>query len=328
MDSQKNKLKSIREENKISEHSVKLTETKQLSLDKFQPEIGMEIDGNSYSHKLFKTLELIAKNGSQRKTAEKLNVAHSVLNRRIKNAELKLGFNLVESSKIGSYLSEKAKQLLDEYIKYENKVVDMEKIMVYGGPITLALLEYLKDDFPANIGLYSCSAENSYCLAERNLVDILALDDPLLGFKKDLDFIPIAHDYLVLLTNDENQKTNEIKHIDNLDGLDFVSVNGTAQRLAWQTLKDNDINFNIVETFNSQYAAFKMVKNSRSLYTFLNASFFSGNNILKRETEHVISLIPLNKDKRGVDEFINYVLNEGQGKIAKQGFTPIKPWKR
>jgi DNA-binding transcriptional LysR family regulator len=294
---------------------------------KFKPEIGMEIDSNSYNHKLFQTLQTINKTHSQRKTADKLNVAHSVLNRRIKNAEAKLGFKLVESSKTGSYLTEKAKQLLEKYFEYENRVGDMEKIMIYGGPITLGLLEYLKDDFPADISLYSCSDENSYSLAKKNLVDILALDDPLLGFEKNLEFIPIAHDYLVLLTNDENQKTNEIKHISDLDGLDFVAVNGTAQRLAWQTLKDEGINFNIVETINSQYDAFKMVKNSKSLYTFLNASFFNGNNILKRETEHVISLISLNKDKKGVDEFINYILNEGQGRIAKQGFIPIKPWK-
>jgi molybdenum-dependent DNA-binding transcriptional regulator ModE len=295
---------------------------------KFKPEIGMEIDGNSYGHKLFKTLQTISKTSSQRKTAEKLNVAHSVLNRRIKNAESKLGFKLVESSKAGSYLTEKANQLLEKYMEYENKVSDMDKIMIYGGPITLGLLEYLKDDFLADIGLYSCSDENSYSLAKKNSVDILALDDPLLGFKENLEFIPIAHDYLVLLTNDENQRTNEIKQINDLDGLDFVSVNGTAQRLAWQTLKDKGVNFNIVEIINSQYDAFKMIKNSKSLYTFLNASFFTGNDILKRETEHVISLIPLNKDKKGVNEFINYIINEGQGKIAKQGFIPIKPWKK
>jgi len=105
-----------------------------------------------------------------------------------------------------------------------------------------------------------------------------------------------------------------------------VSVTGTAQRLAWQTLEGNDMNFNIIKTFNSQYDAFKFVKNSKSIYTFLNGSFFKGNDILKRETEHVISLVPLNKDKEGVNEFIDYVLNS-QEKIAKQGFKPIKPWK-
>ncbi|MDR2623315.1 MAG: LysR family transcriptional regulator [Methanobrevibacter sp.] len=291
---------------------------------KFKAEIGMEINGKKYDHRLFKTLETVAKTFSQRKSSNELNVSHSVLNRRIKNAEDKLGFKLVQTTKSGTELTAQANKLLEKYFEYENKVNEVNKIMIYGGPITVGLLEYLSADFPMDIGLYSCSDEDSYGLGKRSLVDILALDDPLLGFKKDLEFIPIAHDHLVLVTNDEKRN---IKYFDDLNGLDFISVNGTAQRLAWQTLKDNDINFNIVKTFNSQYDAFKLVKNSKSTYTFLNGSFFKGSNILKRETEHVISLVPLNADKKGVNEFINYVLSYGQKKIAEQGFKPIKPWK-
>jgi molybdenum-dependent DNA-binding transcriptional regulator ModE len=291
---------------------------------KFEALIGMEIDGKKYGYKLFKTLEIIAKTFSQRKASDELNIAHSVLNRRIKNAEDKLGFQLVKSSNSGTKLTIEGNELLKKYFKYQNRVREVDKTMIYGGPITIGLLEYLSVDFPMDIGLYSCSDENSYSLGKKNLVDILALDDPLLGFKKDLEFIPIAHDYLVLVTNDEKK---DIKFIDDLNGLDFVSVNGTAQRLAWQTLKDRNVEFNIIKTLNSQYDAFKLVKNSESIYTFLNGSFFKGNKILKRETEHVISLVPLNTDKNGVNAFIDYVLTFGQEKIAKQGFKPMKPWK-
>ena len=58
-----------------------------------KPEIGIEIDGISFNYKFFETLESLSKTYSQRKTAKELKVSHSVLNRRIKNAEDKLGEN-------------------------------------------------------------------------------------------------------------------------------------------------------------------------------------------------------------------------------------------
>lgn len=74
---------------------------------------------------------------------------------------------------------------------------------------------------------------------------------------------------------------------------------------------------------NSQFDAFKLVKNSKNLYSFLNASYFKGNEILKFDTRHVISIIKVNDDKPKVDEFINYILNDGQKSIEEQGFTLI-----
>ena len=46
-------------------------------------------------------------------------------------------------------------------------------------------------------------------------------------------------------------------------------------------------------------------------------------NILKFDTRHVISLIKVNEDKPEVDEYIEYILNEGQEAIENQGFTLI-----
>ena len=49
-----------------------------------------------------------------------------------------------------------------------------------------------------------------------------------------------------------------------------------------------------------------------------------GNEILKFDTRHVISIIKVNEDKPEVDEFIEYLLNDGQELIEKQGFTLIQ----
>ena len=66
-----------------------------------------------------------------------------------------------------------------------------------------------------------------------------------------------------------------------------------------------------------------MVRNSKNLYTFLNASYFKGDELLKYDTQHVISVIKVNDDKPEIDEFIRFLLNDGQKSIEKQGFTPM-----
>ena len=100
-------------------------------------------------------------------------------------------------------------------------------------------------------------------------------------------------------------------------------MEGSAQRLAWSSLEHYDIDYSLKYTVNSQFDAFKLVKNSDNLHSFLNASYFNGNDILKFDTRHVISLIKVNEDKPEVDEYIEFLLNDGQKEIEKQGFTLI-----
>ena len=147
------------------------------------------------------------------------------------------------------------------------------------------------------------------------------MDDPLIAFERDLNFIPIAYDYLVLISSPDSK---DIESISDLSGLDFVNVNGSAQRLAWNSLQHYDIEYNIEKSVNSQFDAFKLVRNSENLHTFLNASYFKGNELLKFDTRHVISLVKVNEDKSEVDEFINYLTTDGQRHIENQGFQPME----
>ena len=59
----------------------------------------------------------------------------------------------------------------------------------------------------------------------------------------------------------------------------------------------------------------------------INASYFNGNEILKNETRHVISLVQINDTKDDIYNLIEYLLFDGQIKIGEQGFIPMKPWK-
>ena len=289
-----------------------------------KPEIGIEIDGISFNHKFFETLESLSKTYSQRKTAKELKVSHSVLNRRVKNAEDKLGEKLVVTVGSGSELSPKGYELLDIYNKYKNRLEDKEEIIIAGGHIITGLLQAISYDLPFKTLIYSSDDESAYELAKQDLVDILALDDPLLAFENDLNFTAIAYDHLVLIPP-KNGKN--IEKIGDLEGLKFIGVKGSAQRLAWSTLRQENINFSIEREVKSQFDAFKIVKNSEEYYTFLNASYFNGNEILKNETRHVISLVQINDTKEDIYNLIEYLLFDGQIKIGEQGFIPMKPWK-
>lgn len=288
------------------------------------PEIGIEIDGMSFNHKFFETLDSLSKTYSQRKTAKELKVSHSVLNRRIKNAEDKLGEKLVITVGSGSELSPKGYELLDIYYKYKNRLEDRPEIIIAGGHIITGLLQAISYDLPFKTLIYSSDDESAYELAKQDLIDILALDDPLLAFENDLNFTAIAYDHLVLISPN---KGKTVEKIEDLEGLKFIGVKGSAQRLAWSTLRQENINFTIEREVKSQFDAFKIVKNSDEYYTFLNASYFNGNEILKNETRHVISLVQIDDKKEDIYNLIEYLLFDGQVKIGEQGFIPMKPWK-
>ncbi len=280
--------------------------------------ISLDINGDIYDYKLYASLKSLSQTKSQRKSAKELGISHTVFNRRLLKAEEKLGFKITQKVGNGTLLTKEGSQLLEEFEKYAVQIEKTPKINVAGGHISTGLLESI--DLPFDVNIYSSSDEDAFELAKRGAVDVLTLDDPLIAFERNLNFMPIAYDYLVLVSSPKSKK---IDSISDLEGLDFVSVKGSAQRLAWNSLKHYDIDFNLKDSVNSQFDAFKLVRNSKNLYTFLNASYFKGNELLKYDTRHVISLIKVNDDKEEVDDFIRYLINDAQIEIGKQGFTPM-----
>lgn len=280
--------------------------------------ISLDINGDIYDYKLYQSLNSLARTKSQRKSAKELGISHTVFNRRLLKAEEKLGYPLTQKVGNGSIITTEGRELLDEYRKYIIQIEETKDINIAGGHISSGLLESINHPFNTNI--YSSSDKDAFELARRGAVDILTLDDPLIAYELNINFTPIAYDYLVLISSPQSKK---VKSINDLEGLEFVNVTGSAQRLAWSSLEHYDINYNLKYTVNSQFDAFKLVRNSKNLHSFLNASYFKGNEILKFDTRHVISVIKVNEDKSDVDDFIDYLLNDGQEAIEKQGFTPM-----
>ena len=281
--------------------------------------ISLEINGEVYGYRLYESLDSLSKTKSQRRSAKELNISHTVFNRRILKAEEKLGFKLTKKVGNGTALTQEGLDLLEEFKKYAIQIEKTSTINIVGGHISTGLLESI--DLPFKTNIYSSNDEDAFELAKRGVVDLLTLDDPLIAFERDINFYPIAYDYLVLVSSPNSKK---IETISDLENLDFVSVSGSAQRLAWDSLRHYDIHVNIKESVSSQFDAYKLVRDSKNLHTFLNASYFKGNELLKFDTQHVISLVKVNEDKTEVNDFIKYLTNEeGQKIIETQGFTPM-----
>ncbi|MDI9624327.1 MAG: LysR family transcriptional regulator [Methanothermobacter sp.] len=282
---------------------------------KEKPIIGISIDGVELDYKLLEMLEWVSRTCSQRKAAKKIGITVQVFNRRILKCEDKLGFKLVKSSKSGSELTPEGAKILKKYHEYKNLLEESERILIAAGYISSQLMMALIEAYKLEAALYTCSDDEAFHLSKKCRLDLIALDDPLIAFRNNLDFIPIAYDHLALIPGDKIQKINE------LNNAKFVGVENSSQRLAWRILREKGIKFKITKKVKSPFQAFQIVQENPKLYTFLNASKFPGNDILKNETRHVISIIPFNER---ISDFIDFIFNKGQSIIQKEGFERIK----
>jgi ABC-type amino acid transport substrate-binding protein len=191
--------------------------------------------------------------------------------------------------------------------------------MLCGGYISAGIMEALTMEYGLDILIYQTDDESALYLADMDMIDILTLDDPVKAFMRDLDFIPIAYDYLVLVSPIDET----ISSINELEGKKFVEIPGSSQRLAWNTMDNLNINYKIVKLLKSPSEALKAVKNSEDLYTFLNSSFTNGSDVLKNETKHLITLVLLNQDDDRLKKSLEFILSKGRKLITELGFETI-----
>ena len=217
-----------------------------------QPKLNLVINGHNFSYKLFEPFIVFQKHFFQRNT-KRLGISHAVLNRRIKDAEAKLGFLLVESSGSGSVLTSHGLEVIAQYQQLMKRLSEHKQPVICGGHISTGLMDSLCHNYGLDSVIYSTDDLSALKLAEMGLVDILTLDDPVHVFMRDLDFTPLAYDYLVLVS----PPGTEVNSLKDLEGQNFVEVPHSAQRLAWNTLDHLKIDYNITEIYNSPYTAFK-----------------------------------------------------------------------
>lgn len=279
----------------------------------FNKKLNFEIKGHVFDYKLFETLNSIKNNKSQRRAASSLGISHTVLNRRILSAEEILSKKLVTVSNKGSVLTDYALDILDEYETYENRLLDdEEEITVAGGTVSCEFIRQLARIYQLeNIKFLETDNKTALKLADMGLVDIVSFDDPVQAYIYDLEPIPLARDYLLLLSH----KPQEFNSIHDLNGLNFVEVENSAQRLAWTTLANYDLDFDIVDVVSSFCEAMHIVENHENIYTFINNSMSYTSqytsNILSNETHHIISALNV-KNNSLIDNFLNFATHHAR----------------
>jgi DNA-binding transcriptional LysR family regulator len=291
---------------------------------KFHPSLNLKIKGEIFNYRLFEALAEITSTWSQREAAKKLGISHAVLNRRIRNAEAKLGFKLVETTGAGSGLTPQGMVILEEYQRYLKRLNEREVPIICGGPVAIGLMDQLSRNYGLEAEIHTTDDLNAIKMAEMDLVDILVLDDPVHAFMYELDLIPIARDDLVLVSDGEYFNT-----VDELNCRNFVEVIHSAQRLAWNTLDQLRVDYEIKEVCSSPHNALKSVKNEKNLLTFQNRSFmspftnsFTVSDILARDTSHVVGMVLYNQNDE-IKDFSNFIQGRGQKIIQEWGFKRI-----
>ena len=287
---------------------------------KYHPKVSIIIDGHTFNYKFFEALEHVSKTYSQRKAAQELNISHAVLNRRIKEAEEKLGFKLLAATGAGSELTVDAKKILQKYKKYTNRLESREKLIICGGYASSRLMETLLSEYGLNAAVYKTSDKNAIHLASLDMVDILTLDDPVHAFIQNLDFVPIAYDHLVLVSGAKTHHS-----INELNGKKFVEILDSPQRLAWNTLDDNKIQYKLAEEFKLPYDALRFIQKNPEFYTFISSSLWEGSDIIKNDTRHIISFIICNREDERINDFLNFILTfKGQKLVEDCGFESVR----
>ncbi len=285
----------------------------------YKPKLSLFINEGILNYKFYEALDCVAQTWSQREASKKLDISHAVLNRRIKDAEDKLGFKLVYTTGAGSKLTESGLEILQQYQKLMNRLKKRDIPVLCGGYISAGIMEALTMEYGLDVLIYQTDDESALYFADMDMIDILTLDDPVKAFMRDLDFTPIAYDHLVLVSPSDET----INSISELEGKKFVEIPGSSQRLAWNTLDNLNIDYEIVKLLKSPYEALKAVKNSEDLYTFLNSSFTNGSDVLKNETKHLITLILLNQDDERLKRSLEFILSKGRKLITELGFERI-----
>lgn len=283
---------------------------------KFKPKLSLIIKEETLSFKFFESLDVVSQTRSQREAAKILGISHAVLNRRIKDTEKKLDIELVISTGAGSQLTEDGLELLKQYHYLMRRLTTHEKPVICGGYISAGLLEVLASEYGLDALVYQTEDESALYLYDMGMVDILTLDDPVKAFMRDLDFIPLARDHLVLVSPSDE----DIEDLSELEGKKFLEITGSAQRLAWNTMDNERIDYKISKVLKSPYQALKIVKNSQDLYTFLNNSFTNGSDVLKEDTSHILTMVLYNPEDEKFKGFVDYINGRGRKLIKELGF--------
>ncbi len=268
--------------------------------------VNIKCNNKLLTEKQLNILKLISKTKSQNKTAEILKIPPSSVNIQIKRLEKKIGVKLTYSSTSGTILTEDAKNIIGYYDSMTKRILN--KSFITCGYICGELGKILFED------ILISSFNNILELYNMNLTNIIGIDDPYWSFRLG-EPIPVVYDHIVVAYKKERNLKN------------LVGIRYSPQRIVWNILKNDGVNFKITKTVKNPFYAIDLIEEGYTL--FLNESlvrYLKKNYVVEKpyfyeKTRHTLNFIVSNEED---EQYIENMIRKKRREINNRGFEIVE----
>lgn len=203
-------------------------------LENLVPEIVLVSDRGTITLRQLEVLRAIYAKRSQNRAAESLGITAAVLNKQLKELERKAKAKLVKSSARGSELTPEGMQVIRVLDTLTSRMSRTGDLVVGCTRITQDTVERISESLFGKgyeIRIIVADDETNFSLASGGLLDIIFVDDPIYAyeFPRENRVHEVTRDFLV--------------HCDR--GQRYARVNSGPQRLGFDTLRDDNVEFEV-----------------------------------------------------------------------------------
>lgn len=223
-----------------------------------EPKVSLVINGKQISSKVMEALIAVLQEGSQKRAANKLYISVPVLHRYIRKIEDAAGFPVLEADRSGTRLTNRGKQIIEEYVALKSRMRKPRSITVGATIITEELLLSATTRFDKDIrfDIIISDDESNVENFKAGMINLVILDDPFYIYElDDIEWDEIGEDRLV--------------HVDR--GPRYMRFRFGPQRIGFKHL----------ETTGAKY---EVVGETGHLQTLVHSpfSFFANESLLER----------------------------------------------
>ncbi|WP_457611776.1 helix-turn-helix domain-containing protein [Methanocaldococcus sp.] len=204
------------------------------------------------------------KTKSQKEASKILNISPPALNIQLKRMEEKLGFKLYYSSSEGTLLTDKAIEIIEDFLKLD--LFYKEKFIVSG---------YISGEFGKKIfdNITITSFKNALKLLRMGLVNILGIDDPYWLYRlEDERFIKDELGNFKIDIEESFFDNIIMVYKDKFDYKNLVSIRCSPQRIVYKILSKEGIKFRVTKRVENPFKAIEYIK-KEGYSLFINESF-------------------------------------------------------
>lgn len=195
--------------------------------------VSLSVNGVRITQRQLEALKSLQENGSKASAARSLGISAPVLHRYIQTLEKGTGLKLINTSPVGTKLTDDGRHILAEHAAIDNRLRHRQRFRVACTPVTEHLMMAILSEGETEMDLVISDDDNNVRDLQAGLVDFIVLDDP--QYLYDIDDV---------LWQDVGETT--MVHIDR--GPRYIRYRYGAQRIAYRHLDSNGLNYTVDRT--------------------------------------------------------------------------------